>query len=450
MNQKIKRGYNIPLRGSVEEKIIESFGSDIYTVHPFRFRNIKAKLLVKEGDSVKIGSALFFDKNNNAAIFASPAAGKISEIKFGPRRRVDKITIESSGESVVQHKKFSKENIASQDPKELAEILSQAGMWPFIRQRPFDCIAKSDDTPSSIFINCMDTSPLAANPEFLYQDQVDSFELAVEAMKKLSNGSVHIVTDAKIKNSIFGRINGNGIQQHTFSGKHPAGLVGTHIEKIDPVTGPGKVVWYLNLESTVKIGTFLSSGKYPIEKKVAVVGESAPQNAVFNIRQGAAIKSWCKSIKDETRIISGNVLTGTKIKPDDSVGIYDNQLTLIPESTDEHFIGWMLPGFSKPSYSRAFASFLVPGRKPGHNTNLRGEPRALVKTGDYRKVVALDIYPAELVKAILSEDIEQMEQLGILEVTPEDVALCSYICPSKTEFTEIIQSGLDLMKAELG
>ena len=452
----IKRGYNIPVKGEADQSggLLEAPRPGVYSVHPLDFgAGLKPRLQIEVGSAVKIGTPLFVDKAQPEVIFASPAAGKVLDIKFGPRRVIESITIESSGEDAEQFENFRQGEIKNQSRDRLLELLLAGGVWPYIRQRPFDTIARPTDTPSSIFVNCMDTAPLAAAPEFALKDKFAEFEAGLEALQVLAGGgTVHVVTDGRVKDSVFAKARGSNLEQHSFRGKHPAGLVGTHIAHIDPlVGGQGKVVWYLNARDVVMLGSFLLVGQYPTEKIVAVAGNGATKRAYYRARVGQSVESIIgKNLADgEQRVVSGNMLTGAKTQPANATGFYHDLITVLPEGRERHFIGWMLPGLSRWTYSRTFVSALVPGRRYDMHTNKNGEKRAFVKTGDYQKVISLDVLSDFLCKAILAEDIELMEQLGIMECSPEDFALCSYICPSKIEFTEIIQQGLDLMRAEL-
>lgn len=436
------------MKGAAQEILSESFTPNSSGVYPAEFHGIKPRLDVKPGDSVKVGTPLFHDKKLPEIRFGSPASGKITDIQYGPARRVDRITISRAGDDFEQHPNYRPSEIASLKREALIDHLLSGCVWPYIRQRPFDRVANPHETPSSIFINCMDTAPLANNPEFSLKDKIPEFRAGIEALKILS-GRVHVVVSAGKKESVFANV--EGVELHAFSGKHPAGLVGTHISRIDPIRH-GKTVWYLNARDVTMIGSFLLVGQYPTERIVAVAGSGSTEKKYFRTSLGASIGAYVQndSSREELRIISGNLLTGRAIQPDSFPGFYDDLITILPEGRERHFLGWLLPGLNAPSFSRAFLSSLFPGRKYAMNTNLNGGQRAFVKSGDYERVVGLEIYPAFLAKAILSEDIDTMEALGILECAPEDFALCSYICPSKIEFAEIIQNGLDMMEAEIG
>ena len=273
-------------------------------------------------------------------------------------------------------------------------------------------------------------------------------------MQRLGAKNVHVVVNGNHgQDSIFARAlqATDGVTISAFSGNHPAGLVSTHIEKLAPILDLGHLVWYSTAADVVAIGQYLTSGTFPVERVVALSGSALSETGYIKAPVGCPVQNLIGDrLRDgENRLISGDVLTGQTVSLNESIGLYHSGLTVIPEGRAERFLGWLSPGFGLPTWSRAYLSAFIPGKTFAQHTNLNGEHRALVKTGDYRKVCSLDILPEQLIKAILSEDIEMMEQLGILEVAPEDLALCSYICPSKTEFTEIIQAGLDLMQAEL-
>ena len=445
---KVSRGYDIPIQGEPEQRIDEGFRPKTVGVCPNRFHGIKPRLDVAVGDSVKVGSTLFHDKTNPEIRFASPAAGKIAEIKLGPRRVIEEIQISSSGVEFEQFENFRTHEIGGQDRGKLIDLLLKAGVWPFIRQRPFSRIATPTDTPSSLFINCMDTAPLASDPAFVLQGKEEEFKAGVEACKVLSPNGVHLVVDGNAQNSFFQNV--EGVEKHAFTGKHPAGLVGTHIHEIDPLGPHTKVVWYLNARDVVALGSFLLIGQYPTDRVVAITGTGAKKRRLVRTQLGVRLSELLEGeTEDDVRFVSGNVLTGAQKNADGFLDFYDDQVTVIPEGREQYFMGWLVPGLWRWTYHRAYASALLPGKKFAMHTNTNGEERAFVKTGDYEKVVAIDVLPDFLCKAILANDIDLMEQLGILECDVEDFALCSYISISKIEFTEIIKKGLDMMEAEI-
>lgn len=446
---KIKKGYNLPIKGEPRQEIIDAQPSSVAGIHPVEFKGVKGRMLVKEGDSVKIGTPLIQDKKHSTVTYASPASGKVSEVILGYRRVIEKITITIEGEDYEQAKAYKKEEIADFNRDDLINHLLKGSMWNLIRQRPFSRVADETITPSSIFVNCMDTAPLTANPEFQLQGRIEDFKAGIEALKRLAQ-RVIVITDGSQKDSPFNDV--GGTEQHAFTGKHPAGLTSTHISRLDPILGHSKKVWYLNARDAADIGSYLLTGQYPTDRIIALSGPSVKEPLYIRTKKGASLASITagRLVEDgETRIVNGDVLGGWSADASDYLGHYASTVSALPEGGEQKFIGWMLPGLNRYTFSHTYLSAFLPGKKFNMDTSVNGEERAFVKTGDYERVVALDILPMFLAKAVLVEDIEQMEQLGILECDPEDFALCSYICPSKIEMTEIIRNGLEMMEKEM-
>lgn len=442
----VKRGFNIPLKGKPEKSIEESPQPSVFGIIPDEFPGIKPKLAVDEGSPVQKGQVLFHDKDRPELSFVSPVAGTVANIAYGPRRKIESISVNSGSGGSVEHRSYTSSGIDQADRGELISLLLKAGLWPFIKQRPFNSIADPAHTPSSLFINAMDTAPLAGDPAYALQESREAFLAGVAACRVLSGGKVYLSINGKNRDSWFSEV--GGVEIHAFQGKHPAGLVGTHIAAIDPITH-GKIVWHLKASHVAALGSFLLTGEYPSERTVAVAGMGSNKRNYMRTHTGARMEDILRDrVKEGSRIISGNVLTGRSVGAGGFLGFYDDQITLIPEGGKQRFLGWMTPGFNRHSRTNLFLSSFMPGRSYNMDTDLNGEERAFVMTGNYRKVVALDIHPDFLAKAILTEDIDQMEKLGILEVDEEDVALCSYICPSKIEFTEIYRHGLELYAKE--
>lgn len=443
----IKKGYTIPINGS-PAKTRKSLGTPkTLGICPTDFKGIKPKLTVKLDENVKVGTPLFFDKKHPEVQFVSPAGGTVSAINYGPRRKILEIVITlASQEESVEYPKLSMDALKGKTAEELKETMLQAGIWPFLRRRPFNTIADPNETPKSVFVNCMDTAPLAADPEFSLEGREDAFAMGIEVLKKLAGDRIHVVTEEG-KGKPFSKA--TGVHTHQFSGKHPAGLASTHISKIDPIN-KGEMVWVINARDLIAIGSFFETGKFPTTKVIALSGAGIKEPAYYEVRAGLQLNDLVgNQLSDGVqRVISGNILTGIQRKADGFLGFYDNLVSVIPEPAITRFMGWLMPGFSRPSFTRTFFSKLIPGKKYDFDTNLNGGHRAMVQSGMYEDVVALDVMPEFLIKAVLCSDIELMEKLGILECDSEDFALCSYICPSKVEITTIIEEGLELMEKD--
>jgi Na+-transporting NADH:ubiquinone oxidoreductase subunit A len=453
MLHKIKKGYDIKLIGAAEPELVNAEPSKLFALQPPDFLGIKPKLVVEVGDVVKIGTLLFTDKQNPRVKFLSPAAGKISLINRGERRVITEVVVEAtSNEAAVAFPKLSATDIAAKSRDEIVAYLLEGGVWPYIRQRPFSKIADPQAIPRDIFISGLDTSPLAPDYTVLLADEQEAFKTGLSLLRKLTTGKVYF----SIKDADSGNLseyqNLSGVDLHAFTGPHPAGNVSVQIERIAPLKR-GEIVWYIYAPDVILLGKLAHAGQFPIERIVAVAGSAVnpAKRKYYRTRLGASVQTMVKEgdLQDaDVRFISGGVLRGRGIGAAGFLGFYESLLTIIPESNERKFLGWFSPGRKYESFSKTFLSKLF--RPKGYilDTRLHGGVRAFIQTGEYEKVMPLDILPMHLVKSIIAEDIEEMEALGILECAPEDFALCTYICPSKIDFGAYVQSGLDLIEKE--
>lgn len=444
---KIKKGLNISMLGTAEKIIKKADQAEFYAIKPTDFKGIRPKLVVKAGDKVKAGTPLFFDKFQPEVQFTAPVSGEVVEINRGERRVILEIVIKA--DSNIEYEEFDVKNPKDLSREEIIGVLQQSGLWPAIRQRPYSTIANSNDRPKAIFISAFDSAPLAPDMDYVVKDCVDCFQTGIDVLKKLTEGIIHLNINADYPAAeTFTKA--KGVQINQFTGPHPSGNVGIQINKIDPIN-KGDIVWYTYPQEIVSIGRLFQKGIYDATKIIALTGSEVKSPKYYKIINGASIKNLVQNnVNDgELRYISGNVLTGSKISSDGYVGFYDNQITVIPEGKYHEFFGWAVPGFKKYTASRTFLSWLIPDKKYRLDTNLHGGERAYVMSDEYDKVFPMDIYPVQLIKSILIEDIDKMEQLGIYEVDEEDFALCEYVCTSKIEVQSIIRKGLDLMKKEM-
>ena len=445
----IKRGLDIKLVGEADKIISDLPLPETFAIKPSNFIGITPKLLVKQGDEVFAGTALFNDKNNEAIKFCSPVSGEIIEILRGEKRRILEVKILADKE--IRYVSFNKTNPHDLSREDIIQTLLNSGVWPFIRQRPFGIIANPNETPKSIFISAFDSNPLAPDNDLIMQGEDSAFQTGLDALRKLTDGKVHLNMDADTTaTKVF--TNAKGVEINKISGPHPAGNVGVQIHLIDPVN-KGEVVWCLNPQGVLIVGRLFMQGKFDASSMVALTGSQIKNPKYYKTIVGSAVKNIIADgqLKEgENRIISGNVLTGNQISGDGYLDFYDYQITVIPEGREPEFMGWLSPGFKKFSMSRTFFSWLNPNKKHDLNTNLHGEERPFVVTGEYEKVFPMNIYPVHLLKSILIEDIELMENLGIYEVVEEDFALCEFVCTSKIESQEIIRRGLDIIRKEFG
>ena len=445
---KIRKGVDITLIGEAKAEKITVSEAELFAVQPTDFPGLTPKLTLKEGAEVKAGTPIFFDKNQPEVKFCSPVSGTIQEIVRGEKRRVLRVIIKSDGRN-------ESENLGSLNPDQASreDVMNKMldfGLWPMVKQRPFDVVADPTQKAKSIFVSGFDSSPLAPDSTFVMEGKQDDFAKGLKFLKALADGKpVHL--NVKKGTSPFGSVQGATV--NTVSGPHPAGNVGVQIHKIDPINA-GEVVWSINPQDVANLGKVLSTGQYDLVKTVALTGADMNDPKYLDLRYGSQLTNALNGqIKtDNSRIISGNVLTGDKVSKDGFIGFYHQQITSIPEGNEPLFLltkGWLGPGFDKFSLSRTFPTFLTRGKKFNLNTNLNGEERGYVMSGQYEKVFPFDIYPVHLIKAIMANDIELMENLGIYEVAPEDFALCEYACTSKVEAQKIVREGLLNLKAEL-
>jgi len=444
---KLKKGLDIKLYGEAEKVFFNSSKITKCAVKPIDFIGLMPKLLVKEGDFVESGTPILFDKNNERIKITSPVSGTISSIVRGEKRILKEIVIDLAKEQTYID--FGKANPKDLKREVIIDKLLQSGIWATIRQRPFSIIANPDHTPKSIFISAFDTSPLAPDYDFMALGNGEYFQAGLDALSKLTDNKVYLnLNPQKNTSKVF--INSKNVEINYFIGPHPAGNVGIQIHHLDPIN-KGEVVWYVNPQHVITIGKLFVEGKYDSSKIIAFTGSELIYPKYAKVLSGCQISGFVENnvSSNNVRYISGNVLTGRKIDSDGYLGFYDNQITVIPEGDYYEFFGWALPGFNKFSFSRTFFSWLFPNRKYKLDTNLHGGERAYVMTGEFEKVLPMDILPLQLIKAILVEDIDKMEQLGIYEVDEEDFALVEYIDTSKTEIQNIIRKGLDLIRKEM-
>ena len=455
MSQKIKiyKGVDIKLVGASTDSVSAAKRSDTYAVQPPNFVGLTPKLKVKEGDSVKAGTTLFFDKKVDSVQYASPVSGTIKAIVRGAKRRIMAVVVQADeSDSYVEFGSFDLNN-ASKDS--LLKRVLDGGMFPCFRQRPFDVVANPSDTPRSIHISGFDSSPLAGNCAVALDGRMDEFQNGINALALLAGeGGVHL--GVKAGDNTYSSISGCSITE--FSGPHPAGNVGVQIHHTSPVN-KGEVVWTIGYQDVANLGAFLSSGKYIPSKTVAVGGSECVTPSHTQTLAGAEISSLVSapskaSNGDDVRIISGSPLTGDKVESTGHIGAFHTAVALIPEGNESRFVltsGWLGLGLDRFSLSKTYFSWLRPRSKQyAMDTNLGGEERAFVVTGEYEKVFPFDIYPVHLLKSILVNDIDSMEKLGIYEVAPEDFALCEYGCTSKIPVQQIVREGLDTLRIELG
>ncbi len=442
----IKKGFDIKLIGEAEKTVVD-LKAEHFAVKPTDFTGCFPKLLVKEGDEVKAGSQLFFDKYRDNIFFSSPVSGKVTEIKRGAKRKILEIVVASDGK--YESVDFGKHDIQSLTREQIQKVMLDSGIWPVLRQRPYSIIADPKTEPKSIFIPAFDSSPLAPDFDLIVHGRGEEFQAGLDILSKLTSGKIFLNVQAqKTMSKVF--LNSKNVEINSFYGPHPVGNVSLHISKLDPIN-KGETVWYIYPKDVLMLGHLFLTGQYDTSQIVALTGSEVLHPKYYKTHAGASIRNMVtkNTAKGKLRYISGNVLTGDKIEIDGFVGYYHSQVTVIPEGDYYEFFGWATPGFNKLSISRSFPSFLTPGKKYRIDTNFHGEERAYVLSDQFQKVFPFDIYPLQLIKAILVEDIDLMENLGIYEIDAEDFALCEVIDVSKTEVQQIVRNGIELIRKEM-
>ena len=419
---KIRKGLNIRLVGE-PSKQLECFEPTLCALKPTDFIGILPKMDVAEGDAVKAGSVLFHDKNNEQIVFTSPISGKVKSIVRGEKRTILEVIVESDGKN---------ESIDFGSVENPIEKMLRSGIWPLLRQRPYATIANPADRPKHIFVSMFDTAPLAPDYDYLIENQHDALLAGINVLSKLTDGNVYINVNANSScRDAINRVSTDikNVVITEFEGPHPAGNIGTQISALSPIN-KGEVMWYCYPQDVITIGNLFLTGKYDSTRIIAVTGSAVKNPHYYRTRIGADITPIL-DIEENSRVISGNVLTGTNITNDNFLCFHDSQITVIPEGNKYKLFGWLKPIFKRFT-----------------DTNTNGDTRPYIMTGQFERVFPFDIYPMQLIKACLIKDIDLMEELGIYEVDAEDFALCEVIDPSKTPIQQIIREGLEFIRKE--
>jgi Na+-transporting NADH:ubiquinone oxidoreductase subunit A len=442
---KLKRGLDIKLQGKSEKVLYSAPQSETYALKPTDFTGLTAKLLVKQGEKVKKGSPLFFDKYTPEIVFTAPVGGRVVSINRGERRKILEVVIqkEENAGAVI----FKKADPLSLSGDQIKEQLLKSGLWPFIKRRPYGIIPNPGETPKAIFISMFDTAPLAPDFRFIIQPRESTFQTGLDALSRMTAGSIHLGVNNEEYGVAFKRV-----EVHRFSGPHPAGNVGIQIHHVSPVS-KGDIIWTVNALDVLCIGYLFETGELDLSRMVALAGPEVERPAYYKTWLGTSIASLTEGKRkkgNNQRIISGNVLTGTKVSQNNFLGFYDSLVTVIPEGDAYEFMGWASPGIHKFSAGKTFLSSLFPKKEYILNANMHGGERAFVMSGQYEKFLPMNILPVFLLKAILVNDIDKMEQLGIYEIIEEDLALCEFACTSKIKVQDIVRKGIQSMIKELG
>lgn len=444
---KIQKGLKLPITGEPSQTIeyhpkitkVALLGPD--------YVGMKPTLKVKVGDKVKLGQVLFEDKKTPGVVHTSPGSGSILAINRGEKRLFHSIEIKLEGNDEVTFDSCSADQLGSLKADKIKSQLIDSGLWTSFRTRPFSRTPSPETEPHSIFVNAMSTDPLAIDPKIVIQKYLDDFSSGLRVISKLTKTKIHL---CQSPGQDFISKPVDNIKVSEFAGIHPAGLSGTHIHYLDPVNEK-KTVWYLSYQDVIAIGKLFTTGKLWVERIISVAGPASTKPALATVRVGANVSDITAGIQaeGEVRSISGSVLHGrTAFNDLNYLGRFHNQVSLIFEGRERELLGWKLPGFSKFSVKRTFAAWLVPGKKFPLHSNTNGSPRAMVPVGSFEKVMPLDILPTFLLRAIMSKDIESSVELGLLELDEEDLSLCTFVCPGKTDYGPILRDLLTQIEKE--
>tara|TARA_B100000123_G_scaffold227255_1_gene176282 strand:+ start:302 stop:1651 length:1350 start_codon:yes stop_codon:yes gene_type:complete len=443
----IKDGANLNLKGLASMELEVANMSLNYALNPDDFFGLIPRMLVKEGDKVSLGQPIFHDKNNETIKIVSPVSGKIQEIVRGAKRKILNVIIKKEGETAVN---FKIPSLSSISDKKILELLIESGSLAFIRQRPYNIIARPDRPPKSIFVSVHSTAPYAANYDFILKKRMDEFQVGVDVMSKLIGKPINLSISHNCE-SDFSTL--NNVDVYKIKGAHPSGNESFQINRIDPLNS-GEIIWVIKPEDIANIGSFFMTGIFNPKRTVAVSGDSLKSPKYYDAIIGSPISSLVDSKEipnsEEYRFINGDPLSGSKVEYSGFLGFYNNTLSVIKEGNQFRMLGWLPFMYNSiPSFSKTSLSWLLGGEKKV-NTNLNGEERAIVVTGEMEKYFPMDIFPMQLIKACMRGDVEKMESLGIYEVIPEDFGLVDFSCTSKIEAQEIVKSGIEIMLKEVG
>lgn len=446
----IKKGLDLPMTGAPEQ-VVHSDGGSVRSVALIGtdYVGLKPSMSVAEGDRVKLGDVLFADKQYPNVVFTSPGSGVVKSINRGEKRVLQSVVIELKGADEVRFEAYREADLSVLTSEQVKRNLLASGLWTSIRTRPFSRIPNPETQPHSIFVTAMDTNPLAASPEIIIKDRVRDFKNGLTVLSKLTEGKIYLCK----KPSVTFSEEYEKVEAVSFSGPHPAGLVGTHIHFLDPVSA-SKTVWHIDYQNVIAIGALFTSGRLNVERVVSLAGPLVNKPRLVKTRVGANLSDLVRgqiATDQEARVVSGSVLSGRKAQDSfDYLGRYHNQVTVLAEGREREFFGWIIPSEKKYSFLNVLLSSLpkVRGKKFALNTDKYGSPRAIVPVGVYEDVMPLDVLPTQLMKTLVTMDSDEAQLLGCLELDEEDLALCTFVDPGKHDFGIALRMNLTQIEKE--
>jgi Na+-transporting NADH:ubiquinone oxidoreductase subunit A len=444
----IHKGLDLPISGEPVQEIDTGTAVSRVALVGDDYIGMKPKMAVQVGDSVKLGQLLFEDKKTPGVRFTSPGCGKVAAVNRGAKRKFESMVIELEGEEEETFPSFGTAELGGLERSQVQEILIQSGMWTVLRTRPYSKVPAPDSAPHSIFVSAMDTNPLAADSTIIIKEREEDFGYGLQILARLTDGPVYVCQGPGAD------IPGDGIagvSVQEFDGPHPAGLAGTHIHLLDPVSDQ-KTVWSINYQDVIAVGRLFTTGRLYLERVVSLAGPAVKKPRLIRTRVGADIAELVKTDLNQVnmRVISGSVLSGRQAGGGYAfLGRNHLQISAIAEGREREFLGWALAGFNRYSIKALYASaFVDRGRKVAFSSSAEGNRRAMVPIGSYEEVMPLDIDPPYFLRSLIVGDTDRAQALGCLELDEEDLALCAFVCPGKYNYGPLLRDVLTRIEKE--
>ena len=451
---KTRKGLDLPISGRPEQVIAAAPQPSRVALVADDYVGMKPTMHVAAGDDVRRGQLLFDDKKTPRVRYTSPASGKVTAINRGARRALQSVVIQldpselAGGSDSVEFSSYQGTPPSALSREQVADLLIESGLWTAIRARPFNRVADPDKTPRSVFVTAVDTNPLAPVVDTVLEGRHDDFGRGLRALARLTDGPVYVCkgADSRVPVPLD-----SPFHEERFAGPHPSGTVGFHIHRLDPVDR-NKLIWHANYQDVAAIGKLFATGRLDVERVIALAGPAARRPRLLRTRLGASTDDLTSNElhEGETRVVSGSVLSGRSASGPifGYLGRFDHQVSLLTEGRKREFLGWLSPGMHKYSTVNTFVSKLLPGKRFDFTTSRNGSDRAMVPIGMYERIMPMDLLPTFLLRSLMVGDIEKAEELGCLELAEEDLALCSFVCPSKVEYGPLLRNVLTTIEKE--
>ncbi|KZX69214.1 NADH:ubiquinone reductase (Na(+)-transporting) subunit A [Vibrio sp. HI00D65] len=442
----IKKGLDLPIAGTPSQVINDGKSITKVALLGEEYVGMRPTMHARVGDEVKKGQVLFADKKNPGVVFTSPASGKVIEVNRGAKRVLQSLVIEVAGNEQITFNSYEANQLAGLDRDTVKAQLVESGSWTALRTRPFSKVPAIDSETQAIFVTAMDTNPLAAEPELIINEQSDAFVAGLDILSTLTNGKVYVCK----KGTSLPRSAQSNVEEHVFDGPHPAGLAGTHMHYLYPVNAEN-VAWSINYQDVIAFGKLFLTGELYTDRVVSLAGPVVNNPRLVRTQIGASLEELTDSelMPGEVRVISGSVLTGTQATgPHAYLGRYHQQVSVLREGRDKELFGWAMPGKNKFSVTRSYLGHLFKGQLFNMTTTTNGSDRSMVPIGNYERVMPLDMEPTLLLRDLCAGDVDSAQALGALELDEEDLALCTFVCPGKYEYGQLLRECLDTIEKE--